>query len=76
MWKNAHQSDPVKFSLDGNGWRTDNHKIEFVWYEGEQSPSKIFVEAGEAVNILGDEESDEENELQEYNLSSDEDDLT
>ena len=73
LWKNAQYSNPVKFNFNGSGWRVDHNSMEFVWFEGEQSPCKIFVESGETRNALSDEGSFEENELQEYSLSSDED---
>lgn len=73
MWMNAQHSDPVKFCPDGNGWRVKDQKIEFVWFEGKQSPSKIFAESGKTLNDLNDEDSDDENGRLEYSLSSDED---
>ena len=48
-------------------------KINFVWFEGEQTPDKIYVDNDEVLNDLSSDDFDE-NESLEYNLSSDEDD--
>ena len=74
MWKNAQHSDPVTFSPEGNGWRVhdqDQQKLEFVWFEGKQTPDKIYVENDEALDDLSDDF--DENESHEYSISSDED---
>ena len=74
MWKNAQHSDPVKFCPEGNGWRVqDQQKLEFVWFEGKQTPNTVNAEYDETLCDLNDGDFDEYESV-EYNLSSDEDD--
>ena len=75
VWKKAQHSDPVKFSPEGNGWRIqDQQKLECVWFEGKQTPSKIFIENDETLNEINDDLN--ENQSLEYSLSSNEDELS
>ena len=68
-------SDSVKFFPDDNEWRVQNkQKLEFLWFEGKQSHSKIFAEYSKTMDDLTDENLDDENEALKYSLSSDEDD--
>ena len=72
MWKNAQHSDQIKLSPEGNGWRIqDQQKLECVWFEGKQTPSKIFIENDETLNEINDNTI--ENESLESILSSAED---
>ena len=53
VWKNAQHSDPVRFCPEGNGWRVqDQQKLEFVWFECKQTPSKIYVDYDETLDYL------------------------
>ena len=73
FWKNAHHSDPVRFCPEGNGWRAKNQeKLECVWFQGEETPEKIYVDNDEVLNDLSSDDFDE-NESLEYNFSLDED---
>ena len=65
VWKNAQHSDPVRFCPEGNGWRVqDQQTLEFVWFEGKQTPSKIYVDYDEMLNDFNYDDLDENESLE------------
>ena len=56
--------------MEGSRPRSAKVRI-FVWYEGKQTFSKIYVENDEALDDFSDDL--DENDSVEYSLSSDED---
>lgn len=41
LWSHAHKSVPSELSPLSNGWREENNKYTFKWFEGYQIPPTI-----------------------------------
>lgn len=41
LWSHAHQSVPSELSPLDYGWREENNKYTFKWFDGDQVPPTI-----------------------------------
>ena len=82
LWKNAHLQDPLSMcNVDATtcGWKLNDGKYEFVWFEGDQMPPNISENIDSIPRSIADvtdsHESDAEYiDVESYESGSDESD--